>query len=72
MAISTQTFTQFVSNCGLRLFRARRGYSSGPYCRFDPAPVVQAASGIALWLQGEVLQTAALTALCLEQGPGRR
>jgi uncharacterized phage protein gp47/JayE len=60
MAISTQTFTQFVSNAVAAIQSASRvlvDLTVGSILR----AVVQAASGMALWLQGEILQLAALT-----------
>ncbi len=68
MAISTQTFTQFVSNAVAAIQGASRilvDLTVGSILR----AVVQAASGIALWLQGEVLQTAALTRFASSNGP---
>jgi uncharacterized phage protein gp47/JayE len=68
MAISTQTFTQFVSNAVAAIQGAATvlvDLTIGSVLR----AVVQAASGIALWLQGEVLQTAALTRFASSNGP---
>jgi uncharacterized phage protein gp47/JayE len=67
MAISTQTFTQFVENAVAAIQGASRllvDLTIGSILR----AVVQAASAIALWLQGEILQTAALTRFASSKG----
>ena len=67
MAISTQTFTQFVSNAVAAIQGAASvlvDLTIGSVLR----AVVQAASGIALWLQGEVLQAAALMRFASSSG----
>ena len=67
MAISTQTFTQFVSNAVAAIQGAATALvdlTIGSVLR----AVVDSAARIALWLQGEALQTAALTRFATSYG----